>query len=165
MRILCVAEKPSIARSISEILAAGNELNNRPGKDKYCRNYEFEYNMPAGRNFGARSGGSSGGLVEMVVTSVRGHLMTSDFPESYRKWSACSPSDLFTAPIEVDVSKDSKQVAQNLKAEVRRADVLMIWTDCDREGEHIGSEVVKICRQVNPRVEVKRAKFSAIIAK
>lgn len=41
----------------------------------------------------------------------------------------------------------------------------MIWTDCDREGEHIGSEVADICRKANPRIIVKRARFSAIIAK
>lgn len=40
----------------------------------------------------------------------------------------------------------------------------MIWTDCDREGEHIGSEIVKVCREGNPRIIVKRARFSAIIA-
>ncbi|UZJ55209.1 hypothetical protein CBS101457_004529 [Exobasidium rhododendri] len=164
MKILCVAEKPSIAKSISGILSSGNGLNNRPGKDKYCRNFEFQYRMPPDRNFGARAGSSSDGMIDMVVTSVKGHLMSQDFPESYKKWTSCSPSELFTAPIETFVSKDCKQVAQNLKDEARRADVLMIWTDCDREGEHIGTEVVKVCRQVNPRIEVKRAKFSAIIA-
>jgi DNA topoisomerase-3 len=160
MKILCVAEKPSIAKSISQILSSGNGLSNRPGKDKYCRNYEFQYRMPPGGLAGA-----GGDWVDMTVTSVKGHLMGSDFPESYRKWAACSPSELFTAPIETSVSQDCRQVAQNLKDEARRADLLMIWTDCDREGEHIGTEIVKVCRQVNPRVKVKRAKFSAIIAK
>lgn len=40
----------------------------------------------------------------------------------------------------------------------------MIWTDCDREGEHIGSEIMAVCRKANPRIRVKRARFSAIIA-
>lgn len=40
----------------------------------------------------------------------------------------------------------------------------MIWTDCDREGEHIGSEIVAVCRRSNPNIIVKRARFSAIIA-
>lgn len=39
----------------------------------------------------------------------------------------------------------------------------MIWTDCDREGEHIGSEIVDVVRQVKPQIRVTRAKFSAII--
>lgn len=164
MRILCVAEKPSIAKAISEILSSGNGFRNRPGKDKYCRNYEFQYRMPPGRSFGVR-GGAAGDWTDMVVTSVKGHLMGSDFAEAYRKWHVCQPSALFSAPIETFVSSDCKQVAQNLKDEARGADLLMIWTDCDREGEHIGAEVVKVCRQVNARIPVKRAKFSAIIAK
>jgi DNA topoisomerase-3 len=56
-----------------------------------------------------------------------------------------------------------KQVERNLTAEARNADVLMIWTDCDREGEHIGSEIATVCRKANRRIVVKRARFSAII--
>ncbi|WAQ88490.1 hypothetical protein PtA15_9A617 [Puccinia triticina] len=39
----------------------------------------------------------------------------------------------------------------------------MIWTDCDREGEHIGSEIVSVCRAAKPDIIVLRARFSAII--
>ena len=56
-----------------------------------------------------------------------------------------------------------KPVERNLQDEARRADLLMIWTDCDREGEHIGSEVAEVCRKVNRNLRVKRARFSAII--
>ncbi|KAG2134124.1 DNA topoisomerase [Suillus clintonianus] len=45
--------------------------------------------------------------------------------------------------------------SQILLTETHRANTLMIWTDCDREGENIGNEIVKIV--------VKRARFSAII--
>ena len=62
-----------------------------------------------------------------------------------------------------DVAQDKKGIERNLEQEARRADVLMIWTDCDREGEHIGSEIAGVCRKVNPRIQVKRARFSAII--
>ncbi len=41
----------------------------------------------------------------------------------------------------------------------------MIWTDCDREGEHIGSEIVGVCRKGKEGLRVKRARFSAIIPK
>jgi DNA topoisomerase III len=37
---------------------------------------------------------------------------------------------------------------------------LFIWTDCDREGEHIGSEVRDQARKGNARITVKRARFS-----
>lgn len=39
----------------------------------------------------------------------------------------------------------------------------MIWTDCDREGEFIGSMVAQVCRKAKPNIVVKRARFSAII--
>jgi DNA topoisomerase-3 len=55
-------------------------------------------------------------------------------------------------------------IERNLLNEARRADELMIWTDCDREGEHIGSEVAAVCRKANPRIRITRARFSAIIA-
>lgn len=38
----------------------------------------------------------------------------------------------------------------------------MIWTDCDREGEDIGAEIVNICNVVKPKLDVFRAKFSEI---
>ena len=40
--------------------------------------------------------------------------------------------------------------------------MLIIWTDCDREGENIGFEIIDVCKAVKPRIEVKRAKFSEI---
>jgi DNA topoisomerase III len=40
--------------------------------------------------------------------------------------------------------------------------MLIIWTDCDREGEHIGSEIVEICRATNSRLDVYRARYSAV---
>ena len=37
---------------------------------------------------------------------------------------------------------------------------MFIWTDCDREGEHIGTEIRKHAKKGNARIVVKRAKFS-----
>lgn len=37
-----------------------------------------------------------------------------------------------------------------------------MWTDCDREGENIGYEVISVCTSVNPRLQIFRAKFSEI---
>lgn len=65
MKVLCVAEKPSIAKSITEILSRGN-WNTREGHHKYCKNYDFSYNLPP------PLGGH--GNVSFTVTSVLGHL-------------------------------------------------------------------------------------------
>jgi len=99
-----------------------------------------------------------------IVTCVSGHLLDHDFTDAHRKWHSCNPADLFDALVESRVTKDKKAIEQNLMMQARRVDMLMIWTDCDREGEHIGTEIVNVCRKTNRNIVVKRARFSAIIA-
>ena len=82
----------------------------------------------------------------------------------HRNWTSCDPITLFEAPIETKVAEDKKSIERNLISEARKSQVLMIWTDCDREGENIGMEVAKVCRKANHTLRVTRAKFSAIIA-
>ena len=90
--------------------------------------------------------------------------MDYDFNAMYSKWTSCDAFLLFDAPIECKVKDDAKTIADNLKTEAARAQMLMIWTDCDREGENIGAEIARICRKGNPNITVRRARFSAIIA-
>lgn len=89
-----------------------------------------------------------------LVRSVRAVRRTNPNERVFRKSQSLRSAD---------TPQSLQQLEQNLKAEARRADLLMIWTDCDREGEHIGYEVVEVCRQVNPRLRVRRARFSALI--
>lgn len=51
-------------------------------------------------------------------------------------------------------------IAENIRNQARYSKALFIWTDCDREGEHIGTEVRQQARSGNARIDVKRAKFS-----
>ncbi|THH02191.1 hypothetical protein EW145_g6782 [Phellinidium pouzarii] len=147
MRVLCVAEKPSIARSITGILSGG-QYETRTTRNKFIKNFDFDY--PQTRAM-------------FTVTAVSGHLMEHDFDDAHRAWSACDPFALFDAPVEARVAPGSKTIEENLRAEARHADELMIWTDCDREGENIGAEVARVCRKANARIRVTRARFSAII--
>jgi len=147
-RILCVAEKPSIAKSITQILSGG-QFTTHNTRSQYIKNYEFTYPQTNSH---------------FTVTSVVGHLTECDFTERHRKWNSCDPFDLFEAPIEVKVASDKKPIEQNLLAQASRSDMVMIWTDCDREGEHIGLEIVRVCRKAKAQIEVKRSRFSAIIA-
>lgn len=94
------------------------------------------------------------------MTSVIGHLNGLDFEQHYQKWHSCRPSQLFDVPVIVTVDRDKKAIADNITQQARYARALFIWTDCDREGEHIGSEVRQVALQGNPQLEVKRAKFS-----
>jgi DNA topoisomerase III len=60
------------------------------------------------------------------------------------------------------IMQDKKAIAQNISDQARYARLLVIWTDCDREGEHIGDEIVQTARKGNPGILVKRAKFSNV---
>jgi len=53
-----------------------------------------------------------------------------------------------------------KGIYDNIVRESRGARGLFIWTDCDREGEHIGSEIERAARKGNAQIQVKRAKFN-----
>ncbi|KAF9505306.1 hypothetical protein BS47DRAFT_560153 [Hydnum rufescens UP504] len=147
-RVLCVAEKPSIAKAITEILSGGQSTT-RNGISKFNKNYDFIYPQTNS---------------QYTVTSVSGHVMEHDFPDTHRKWHSCDPFSLFDAPIETRVKAESKPIERNLIQEARLADILMIWTDCDREGENIGNEIKIICRRAKRHIRVVRARFSAIIA-
>lgn len=58
--------------------------------------------------------------------------------------------------------KDKKAIADNIEKQARYCRALYIWTDCDREGEHIGSEIRTVAMKGKSNIEVKRAKFSNI---
>ncbi len=54
-------------------------------------------------------------------------------------------------------------MSENIKKEAQNADILMIWTDCDREGEYIGYEIVQAAQKGNPNLKdgkVARANFN-----
>ncbi|RKP36084.1 DNA topoisomerase [Dimargaris cristalligena] len=146
MRILIVAEKPSQAKEVARILSNG-ACHRRQGPSKFCSNFDFPYKF---RNQDC----------QVTVTSVAGHLMRIDFPPEYRSWRAVDPVALFQAPLVKEVHPNYLDIQRNLKQETRNMNVLLIWTDYDREGENIGSEIVDVCRSVKQRFEVLRAKFS-----
>ncbi|KAJ3896209.1 prokaryotic type I DNA topoisomerase [Lentinula edodes] len=147
-KVLCVAEKPSISKSITQILSGG-QYTTRNSPSKFVKNYDFDY--PQTR-------------AKFTVTCVAGHLTEHDFPDAFRKWNSCDPFTLFDLGPIVKVPDKMKAIEKNLFNEAKNADTLMIWTDCDREGEHIGSEIVQVCRRAKRNIVVKRARFSAIIA-
>jgi DNA topoisomerase III len=101
----------------------------------------------------------------MVFSSVAGHLLELEFKPPYNKWSGCSPSDLYTAPVEKRAPQGENQnIKRNLQNLARTCQKLILWLDCDREGENIAFEVIQVCREVNPNIHILRARFSALIA-
>ncbi|KAK7923299.1 DNA topoisomerase [Apiospora marii] len=122
MKILCVAEKPSIAKAVAEHLSGGRS-ETRNTRNKYIKNYVFDYDF----------GGQPWGNCQVTMTSVLGHI-----------------------------TADKKDIAQNIETQARYSQGLCIWTDCDREGEHIGHEIREAARKGNAALTVKRARFSNI---
>ena len=55
-----------------------------------------------------------------------------------------------------------EDVVKNLEKHVRNCHELVLWLDCDREGEAIAYEVIEICKRSNPRIDIKRARFAAV---
>ncbi|KAL9654769.1 hypothetical protein ABK040_008563 [Willaertia magna] len=154
-RILNVAEKPDAAKQIANALSNG-KFKSRNGKSKYNRIYEFDYRFK-NQN------------VTMVVTSVTGHLMEIDFELAKKNWHSCDPSVLMdvTTPVLHSVPKKSKDVEANLITEAKDVTKLILWLDCDREGENISFEVIDVCKKVNRVLSIEngtilRAKFSEL---
>ncbi|CAK4032609.1 DNA topoisomerase [Lecanosticta acicola] len=151
-KVLCVAEKNSIAKAVAQHLSGGRpDTQNIPGA-QFNKNYVFSYNFP------------TWGPCDVVMTSVSGHLMERDFDAQYKNWQASNPSVLFEARINKNVAENSGGIARNIENKARWASVLYIWTDCDREGEHIGTEIREIALRGNNRLrgQTVRARFSNI---
>lgn len=107
-------------------------------------------------------------LCHMVFTSVTGHLKELEFIDGFKKWHSCSPGDLFHAPVRKSVpqvqpfsttclnysglnrihfTQEKLRVQENLIHESQHAEWLVLWLDCDREGENIAFEV---CNTIFP---------------
>ncbi|XP_019872230.2 DNA topoisomerase 3-alpha [Aethina tumida] len=147
-KYLNVAEKNDAAKNIAAILSKGNS-SRREGKSPYNKIYEFECNV-----LGQQS--------RMVMTSVSGHLLNYAFTPHFKSWLGCNPVSLFEAPIIKICPPDYEKIKATLEREIRGCNGLIIWTDCDREGENIGFEIIKVCSDVIPNLRIYRAKFSEI---
>ncbi|KAG5605012.1 hypothetical protein H5410_026504 [Solanum commersonii] len=61
------------------------------------------------------------------------------------------------------IAPDKLDIKRTLEAEARSCQWIVLWLDCDREGENIAFEVLDVCRQANHNLNVWRARFSALI--
>ena len=101
VRALSVAEKPSVARELAQILSNGGSQQ-RDGPSRYNKIFTFNCTL-------------DNAPCEMMVTSVTGHLMEMEFDSAYKKWSSCDPIELFDAPIRNIVPDDKSDVRRNLE--------------------------------------------------
>ena len=94
-----------------------------------------------------------------------GHITTIKFPDPIRDWSTTPVEQLFKQPLEIYPLETAKFIVQNLKFYSQDISTLIIWTDCDREGEAIGQDIVEICSgkmhtEYGKDLDVLRAKYS-----
>ncbi|GAB67598.1 DNA topoisomerase III alpha [Plasmodium cynomolgi strain B] len=151
IHVLNVAEKPSVASAIADILSKG-----KMEKKKSCSKYNPVFTFNYKREHETWS---------MYVTSVTGHLTEQKFDDKYRNWINTDPQELFDAEITIYVENDKKKIENNLKKYSKFCNLLILWLDCDREGEHICFEVINTCFVMNREIRIKRAQFSAVTEK
>ncbi|SCM06242.1 DNA topoisomerase 3, putative [Plasmodium chabaudi chabaudi] len=151
IKVLNVAEKPSVASAIVSILSKGKS-NKKKSYSKYNPVFTFDYKM-------------ENETWSMFVTSVTGHLTDQKFDEKYKNWNNTDPHELFDAKITIYIDKDKKPIENNLKKYSKDCNVLILWLDCDREGEHICFEVINACSVTNKKLRIHRAQFSAVTEK
>ncbi|XP_060050632.1 DNA topoisomerase 3-beta-1 isoform X5 [Erinaceus europaeus] len=152
--VLMVAEKPSLAQSIAKILSQGN-MSSHKGLNGTCSVHEY-------------TGTFAGQTVRFKMTSVCGHVMTLDFLGKYNKWDKVDPAELFSqAPTEKKEANPKLNMVKFLQVEGKGCDYIVLWLDCDKEGENICFEVLDTVLPVMNQARsnektVFRARFSSI---
>lgn len=150
-RVLMVAEKPSIAKSMADAL--GGSISSRKGVSKICTVYEY-------------SGTFFGDPVTFVVTSVCGHIFSTDFPKEFNNWDSVDPLDLYDVDtIKIESPTKGGSIVKHLQQEAHSCTYLVLWLDCDREGENICFEVIDIVQPLLRKTQyqqIYRAKFSSL---
>jgi DNA topoisomerase-3 len=166
--VLMVAEKPSICTSVADALYSMNRSSNSGPLQSRNRSppvYEF-------------NGTFQGQAAIFRVTSVVGHVYSLDFPSKYQNWDQIDPLELFSAPT-VHSPESKGGIVKHLEREAKGIDKLVLWMDCDREGENICYEVIKVIeKSMNAKARqnilvnngsrnqsIFRAKFSAVTLK
>ncbi|WOF15683.1 DNA topoisomerase I [Methanoplanus sp. FWC-SCC4] len=136
---LIIAEKNIAAQRIAGFLAEDQKVKTE--KDGGVNLYHFN---------------------DSVSIGLRGHVVEIDFEPGYSNWRSevHTPRTLIDAGI---IKKPTeKKIVNLIKKLSKKADLVTIATDYDREGELIGKEAYEIVRSANKSVRINRAIFSAI---
>uniref|UniRef100_A0A8C3V8W9 DNA topoisomerase n=1 Tax=Catharus ustulatus TaxID=91951 RepID=A0A8C3V8W9_CATUS len=131
-KVLCVAEKNDAARGIAELLSNSRMRRLRGDFGDWC-----------------------------LTNGVLVYVMHTHISPLFSRHS-CNPLALFDAEIEKYCPENYLDIKRTLEREIQQCQALVIWTDCDREGENIGFEIIHVCKAVKPNLQVFRARFSEI---
>ncbi|CAE7268019.1 RH46 [Symbiodinium necroappetens] len=147
LEVLMVAEKPSVAKLIAEILSGGR-MRFRKGQSRAVQIYEFNSWFPPAHQ-----------QCRIMQTSTIGHVFGLDFKENRPKDIAELFHDPCKKTIEDGTAKN--RIVEHFQELAAEADYLALWLDCDKEGENICFEVISLCENI-PRDNIYRAQFSAL---
>ena len=120
LQILMIAEKPSIARAISEVLSNGKYKNHKTSRGKCLLSFDGYF---------------QGIKARFTVSAVAGHVYTSDFLREHNNWDAIDPVELYDVPIVKLEAMRKMRMPQMIQKLSSGKDILCLWLDCDREGE------------------------------
>ncbi len=127
---LIVTEKDSAARKIADILGGKVTVKEHGRGRQKVRSYHFGY-----RDDNA------------VAIGLRGHVMETVFPNTYRRWSLKYLGDMIETPdLAWVVDGGAAGTLAALRSVAKGATEVVIATDFDREGELIGHEALEILR-------------------
>ncbi|MEZ5126567.1 MAG: DNA topoisomerase I [Thermoleophilia bacterium] len=127
---LIVTEKDSAARKIAEILGKSVAVKEHGRGRQKVKSYHFTM-----------------GAEEAVAVGLRGHVMETVFPNTYRRWSLKYLGDMIVDPdLAWVVDGGAATTLLALRSAAKGATEVVIATDYDREGELIGHEALEILR-------------------
>ena len=150
INVLMIAEKPSIARTITKILS-NNHYKDFSEENDWCL-YEFDGRFKESR-------------AHFVVSSVAGHMYQTEFLRMHQNFDM-DPCDLFDVQtVKTECDEDSFITVDWLKYLAKGKDILCLWLDCDGEGENICYEVIhNVLPYMNKKdyQQIYRAIFSSL---
>lgn len=151
--VLMVAEKPSIAQTLADALCTRGHPTSRKGISPACSVHEYE-------------GDFYGQKAWFKVTSCAGHVYNVDFPPEYNVWDRVDPLSLYGAKTVKTEANPKLRMPAHFQKEAKGCSYLVLWLDCDREGENICFEVMEnVVPNLSPlhgEQQVWRAKFSSL---
>lgn len=148
-RILCVAEKPSVAKIAARFLS-NSKYKFNISESKFNPIFDFTTKL-------------NNEEIQVEFTSILGHIYDFDFPAKYMEdWKTYDSEILFDVPIEHFIIQRNKPIVSTLQKYAAECDIVQLWLDNDREGENIAEEVEMICTEANKNIQIQRAVFSTL---
>jgi len=133
---MIICEKKDAAKRISKILSGEVYKTEKYARVDY---YTFDDN---------------------IVIGLKGHIMSLDYPEEFRKWSYRKLENMLEAePVKTISDHNIGKLIDKLISEVGE---IIIATDFDREGELIGVETLNYIYSSGWKGKISRIRFSSL---